>query len=229
MSFVCGVVCFSLIVPNVSSALQGSGTLTGHVSFHGVVPPGETLEVKENQDVCGESVVRHKVMVDSTTHGLQFAIVSLESMGTPLERSAMPQTLVMNEQCNFSPQISAAQSLDDLEIRNQDPILHNTHITINQRTFLNVAQLPGSRPIVKTIKQSGLHQILCDKHKFMSGVLMVFDHPYFRVTNNKGKFSIKGIPPGQYIAKVWHETLGILTQQVTIASEKTATLQFPYK
>ncbi|MGB0909203.1 MAG: carboxypeptidase regulatory-like domain-containing protein [Nitrospirales bacterium] len=229
MSLVCSVVSFFLIVPNVSSALQGSGMLTGHVSFHGVVRPGETLEVKENQDVCGESVVRHKVSVDSINHGLQFAIVSLASMGTPLARSAMPQTLVMNEQCNFSPRISAAQSLDNIEIHNQDPILHNTHITINQRTFLNVAQLPGSRPIVKTIKQSGLHQILCDKHKFMSGVLMVFDHPYFRVTNDKGEFSMKGIPPGQYVVRVWHETLGILSQQVTILSEKTVMLQFDYK
>jgi hypothetical protein len=40
----------------------------------------------------------------------------------------------------------------------------------------------------------------------MKAKLAVFDHPFFAVTNEKGEFTIKGVPDGDYELSLWHES-----------------------
>jgi hypothetical protein len=42
----------------------------------------------------------------------------------------------------------------------------------------------------------------------MRGYVRVFDHPYFAVTDNDGKYEIKGAPAGSYNIVLWHEETG---------------------
>ena len=42
-------------------------------------------------------------------------------------------------------------------------------------------------------------------HPWIGGFVHVFDHPYYQVTAEDGRFRIAGIPPGQYTVRVWHE------------------------
>jgi len=46
----------------------------------------------------------------------------------------------------------------------------------------------------------------CDMHRWMDGVIRVFDHPYATVTDKDGRYEINGVPTGAEVSiVVWHE------------------------
>ncbi len=215
-------------VVGMAQANQPYGKVMGSVSFLGSIPEEEILEVSRDQAVCGESRSFLPIRVNPANQGLHQALVSIKGSTFPSTQASAQSRLLANSECRFSPHVSAAQVGDRLEVHNRDPILHNTHISRNKRTFLNVAQLPGSRPIPKVIKQEGSYSIQCDKHKFMRGILQVFSHPYFMVTDSLGTFELPPLPAGKYTLQVWHERLGVLEEDIQVPPTGTVTVKFDY-
>ena len=54
----------------------------------------------------------------------------------------------------------------------------------------------------------------------MLGWLVVSDHPYVAVTNEKGEFTLSNVPPGNYKIEVWQETLGKKVQNVVVKAKQ---------
>ena len=204
------------------------GTIEGTVHYRGKLPSPNVLKVIKDQDHCGTEVSIQTVQIHDEHGSLSDAVVSVEGIKDVGEEAVEIERPVLNTRCAFAPRIGMARQGQEIEIRNQDPILHNTHIKHRGRTFLNVAQVPGGNPIVKRLKRSGLHTIRCDKHIFMEGSLHVFSHPYYSMTNQTGMFRIEGIPAGKYPIRVWHETLGILEKIVTIPEKGVVQVKFAY-
>ena len=212
----------------VGFSIENDSNVKGTVLFSGKVPRTETRAIQIDASVCGNVAQLSKVQVHTQTLGLQDAVVSVQ--GVPLSNTTVlsSEPVVRNVQCLFTPRVLATRRGETLAIHNRDPILHNTHITVEKRTVFNVAQVAGSRPITKILKHAGLHAVRCDKHTFMSGMLQVFDHPYFAVTDESGVFHIPNLPPGRYTLVVWHETLGSMEQEITVPPHGVLTVNFEY-
>ena len=58
--------------------------------------------------------------------------------------------------------------------------------------------------------------VKCDLHSWMQGWLGVLAHPFFDVSKPDGTFTLKNVPPGNYLIEAWHERLGAVTQTVTV-------------
>ena len=58
----------------------------------------------------------------------------------------------------------------------------------------------------------------------MKAWIYVSKHPYAAVTQADGTYEIAGIPPGEYNALIWHETLGQAAAKVKVEPGGTATL-----
>jgi hypothetical protein len=112
---------------------------------------------------------------------------------------------------------------------NDDPVMHNTHITVANSTVLNVAMVAGGRPVKKQLKKAGLQLIKCNVHKFMQAYRMVFDDPYFDQTTEDGQFTISGVSPGLHTLTVWHETLGVMQKDVQVPVRDTVVVDLEYK
>jgi plastocyanin len=169
--------------------------------------------------------------VDAATHGLQNAVVHVglgEGEAQPTGFAAAP-VVVRNKQCRFHPHVAAAQVGTETGTFNDDPLMHNTHITIANSTVLNVAMVAGGNPIKKLLKRSGLHLVKCNVHKFMQAYRLVFDDPYFSETTESGQFAIAGISPGLHRISVWHETLGMLEKDVQVPVRGTVVVDLEYK
>ncbi len=210
------------------AAVQDGRALTGIVTVEGSIPPPQQVVVNRDTDVCGSTIAIQPVTVSMPSRGLLQAVVSVS--GLPA-RSAEPRQVtvpIKNRMCTFMPRISAMQVGDVIEIGNDDPILHNTHIRNDTRTILNVAMVPSGRIIQKPIKEPGALKLQCDAHKFMRGYVMAFGHPYFAITDEVGRFRITGLPPGVGRITVWHETLGALQQEVVIPAEGEVSVRFVY-
>jgi plastocyanin len=172
------------------------------------------------------------MIVDPVSGGVKDVVVSVVLR----ERSVVPATdqppaipKVTNRTCAFHPRIGITKAGDLLEIRNEDPVMHNTHIYMEGRTFLNVALVAGGKPVQKRVRSSGLMKLTCDAHPFMHGYVMAIDHDFNSTTDELGKFSITGVPPGEHEISLWHETLGELKKQVLVPSQGNVSVTFEYQ
>ena len=204
-----------------------AGSLEGKVHYLGTQPKPTVMKVTKDQDHCGSEVSVQTIHLHGEDGVLRAAVVSVEGLKQEASK-AQTERPVLNMQCAFSPRIGIAIKGQEIEVRNQDPILHNTHIKLGKRTFLNVAQVPGGKPIVKRLKRQGIHAIRCDKHVFMKAYLHVFSHPFHALTNQSGAFRIENIPSGDHVIRVWHETLGTLEKTVKIPEKGAVRLDFSF-
>src|SRR5262249_50621952 len=121
---------------------------------------------------------------------------------------------------------------------------HNTNITPSNtlaNTGKNEIIQPkkdmsyDAKPDVES-KQGGeeLLNVACNIHQWMNGKALVFDHPYFAVTDAKGEYEIKNAPAGaEVVVAYWHETFpgnrvkqAAKTDKVTIKAGDTTTKDF---
>jgi hypothetical protein len=59
--------------------------------------------------------------------------------------------------------------------------------------------------------------------------MIVTNRGHHGVTDEAGTVSIAKVPPGRHKVAVWHETLGVLQQEVTIPAGGEATVTFTYE
>ncbi|MDN5940341.1 MAG: hypothetical protein L0H94_00540 [Nitrospira sp.] len=207
-------------------------TVSGRVLYTGSLPKPERVPVHRDSGFCGEIVSIDKIQVERASGGIGEVVVSLEGIdrGKPL----IPDKAVItfeNRTCRFLPRTNVAVVGSTLEIVNSDPILHNTHIRIDNRlgpTVINVVQPVGTDVIRKSLRTVGFLDIRCDAHTFMRASIHVFEHPYFAVTDSLGRFEMAQVPPGTYRLRMWHETLGVRTKTITVPSTGSLTVELGF-
>jgi len=213
------------------------GHVAGTVHLAGEPPkrrPDTAVTVDES--VCGAAVPDESLLVDERG-GVRNAVVVLRGVarGTPLAADA----LVDNAHCRFSPRVLVAPRGRPLRIRNSDPVLHNTHaflvgppeVSVANFALANVGQtMDLERRLTGHLPPEGdaVVRLGCDVHPWMTGWVVVVDHPYAVVTGADGGFRIDDVPPGTYTAAVWHETLGRTEHAVTVTAGGTARVELTF-
>jgi plastocyanin len=219
--------------PPTGPSISGSAgpVIVGRVLYRGPVPAPAQIEVNRDQDLCGVTMSMASLSVDAATHGLQNAVVHVELGAGEVSSGIFAATpaVVRNKQCRFHPHVAAAQVGNEIETFNDDPVMHNTNITVANSTALNVAMVAGGPPIKKLLKKSGLHKVKCNVHKFMQAYRVVFEDPYFDQTTEAGQFAITGVSPGAHTITVWHETLGVVQKDVQVPAQGTVVVDLEFK
>jgi plastocyanin len=179
------------------------GIVVGRVRFVGEPVQGESIPVRKNIDVCGQSQP-FEALVVGADGGVKNTVVYLEG----IERGRkVPEHELDNARCLFVPHVAAVMVGAKVRVKNADAILHNTHGILDRKTVFNVA-LPNRGQAIdigQRLKKPGVIEVLCDAHTHMRAWLMVLDNPYFAVTDDRGRFRITDVPPGRYRIVAWHE------------------------
>ncbi len=190
---------------------EAAGVIEGTVTFAGPVPalPAIPIEAK-HREACGAEAPNEALAVDPATRGVKGAVVYLEGVteGTAPERSTRPAPVALeNRRCRFAPHVLAAVVGDTLRVHNADPVLHNIRGRLlgESRSLLNVVQPTQGQETDREIRRAGVLGITCDTHPNMQAYLLAFEHPYFAVTDERGRFRLTGVPPGAYRVVAWHE------------------------
>lgn len=196
------------------------GTVTGTIKFVGAIPPPKTIKVNKDNQVCGEKQTGEELVVNSSNRGIRFAVVSFQRNkdidSVPITAIASAATLDQKG-CRFSPHVLVVQPGVPVKILNPDGVLHNFHTYSQVNPTINKAQ-PGFKKemTAQFDKPEAPFRIGCDAHGWMSGWIMVKEHPFYALTDEKGNFKIEGVPAGKRVLKVWHESLGEVTQEVDV-------------
>ena len=66
----------------------------------------------------------------------------------------------------------------------------------------------------------------CNVHPRMTGYIVVHSNPYVAVTDAHGSYTITGVPPGTYDARIWHEELSGRTVPVKVFDGRVTPLDF---
>jgi hypothetical protein len=206
-----------------------AGSLVGRIVFSGASTPDQSVEITRDVAVCGKTATIRTVVVNRETGGLVGAVVSVDGIPIPTTESLLPPAVIANTHCSFSPRIAAGRVGQQLVLRNDDPILHNTHLTLEARTFMNVALVPAGRPVGKPLTKPRVYQVKCDVHNFMTAAVLAFHHPFFSVTDETGTFRISHLTPGDHDVTIWHKTLRTFRQRITIPlqGEAHVTIEYP--
>ena len=116
-----------------------------------------------------------------------------------------------------------------VDIKNSDVLFHNVHSHATLQKPFNIG-IPVQGMVIQRSfeKPEVMIKVTCDVHPWMTGYIGVVSHPYFSVSGADGTFSLKDLPPGEYVIEAWHEVYGTQTQTVTLGQNETKTLTFTF-
>jgi len=208
--------------------VTNGGTISGKISFTGALPANPALAITKDKDVCGSAKTADYYL--GSGGGLQNVVVAIESIDKGKKFKKRAIIPFNNKKCMFIPHVTTAVKGQKLGINNSDPVLHNTHLYSGKKlkTMYNIALPLMNKVIKKPLRKLGAVTVKCDAHEWMLGYVYVSKHPYSTVTAKNGSFSIGDVPAGNYKVKIWHEKLGEVSQDVTVAAGGTAKLNYSF-
>jgi plastocyanin len=190
----------------------GKGVVSGVVRFTG--GPVQPRQLKT--EMCGDTgkpVYDESLVVDADG-GMRNVVVYLED-GPNVALPTEPVTLDQVD-CRYVPHVVAVRTGQTLRLRSADPTLHNVHGMSQQNRAFNEAMTGAGEFKDVVVGKPEWFEVRCDVHKWMSAWVAAFDHPFFVVTGEGGRFELKNIPPGTYTLVARHERYGLKKQSITI-------------
>ena len=108
--------------------------------------------------------------------------------------------------CAFVPRILVARDGDALVVKNSSPVPHNIKFASDDQEFNQTIPAGGSFKAEKPLAaQKNPATFACNIHPWMAGRVVIFDHPYYALTDDDGKFEIKNAPVGKFRVFYRHE------------------------
>jgi hypothetical protein len=213
----------------------GAGTLKGKVTFEGGKPASFGKELSDfvnlTKKECESTPPNERIdptWVISKAGGVKNVVVFVKPpentyfrLSDKDKKPAEDKVVLHQPHCAFIPHVFALYPSyfdgkeeqptgQKLEIVNDANFAHNTDYEglrgVNpSRNF----QLPaGDKKLVVLKPQDAPVTFKCDIHQWMRGKAWVFDHPFYAITDDEGRYEIKNVPAGADIYLVaWHEGL----------------------
>lgn len=198
---------------------KSGGTLVGSITFEGDLPKvRKTVLTDEQAAQCKcKEVSSEAVVVDEKTRGIRWVCVEIVGAGGEWKPSSDEKFVVDQKNCVFTPHVRVVPVGATVEFKNSDEMSHNVH-------SLGAANPPANLSILGG--QSGTQKfdwaekvgIKCDIHDWMSAWLVVTKNRFHALTDEKGEFTIKDIPPGKYKVQVWHEKLKGVKEEIELTA-----------
>ena len=203
-----------------------AGTLKGHVKYDGKAPKKKRLRM-DADPVCGSShssPVLSENFKMASDGSMAEALVYLKNVS--YSGSVPSEPAVLDQKgCVYMPHVFGMVAGQELLIKNSDATLHNIHSMpkVNKEFNFAMPKVVKEKKATFSKSEPDPFYIKCDVHPWMKTWVLVSDHPYFAVTDEKGNFSIDGIPAGTYEVVCWQEKFGkrTLTAEVTIGDGDT--------
>ena len=173
----------------------------GTVKYDGnPMPKKASTQLKMNADpVCGSShkdpVYKQSLIVNdnATLKNVLVYLVNVKYDG----EADTTQAVIDQNGCVYAPHVQGIMVGQELLIKNSDATLHNIHGLPKINSEFNFA-MPKvvKEKAIKFAKVENFIKIKCDVHPWMNAYISIFDHPYFSVTDDSGRYKIDNIPPG---------------------------------
>jgi plastocyanin len=155
------------------------------------------------------------------------AVVWLEAADAPPPAEGTSRALVLDQRnLSFAPHVLAVPVGATVAFPNNDRVFHNVFSFRDGKRF-DLGLYPVGT--VKRIQfdKPGLSRIFCNIHPQMAAYVLAVDSPHFAVSDDDGRFTIKGVPAGTYTYHAWRAGAQPVSGSTTIGSGTTLQVGWP--
>ncbi len=202
----------------------GLGEVSGRVVYAGPLPAQTTRYVAQ----LDRTIDEHTVHVDPATGGLREAVVFLRPHAArpgeaPVVKPGSAEQPALDQLGGvFRPHVLAVRAGQPVRFTISDPGLDNIHaVSLVGANMFNQYLEPGmvyDHTFQMTPRDFPV-LLVCELHDWMKGWVYVFDHPYYALTNEDGRFAIEGVLPDTYTLVAHHADGRLrLEQPITITA-----------
>jgi plastocyanin len=197
-----------------------AGNVTGKVNFGGTPPKRDAIKMNADPKCAkaneGKQVLNDVVVVNDNKTLADVFVYVKEGVKTPPPADTTPVTFDQRA-CMYIPHVVALRVGQPLKILNSDNTMHNVHsLSKSNPGFNNAMPTQGQVIEKKFAKPETMIRVKCDVHTWMNAFINVMEHPYYAVSDNKGGFTIKDLPAGEYTLEAVHGKLGAKTAKVKV-------------
>jgi hypothetical protein len=201
------------------------GVITGFVKIKGKAPemkPIDALKGHGDAKTClmGEAVDQTWHVDDGRVADVVIFLGKPEGKRfSDKVKDKSAKTFVLDQPfCQYVPHVVGFwPDVQKLVAKNDAAVNHNVKVVAggDVGTFDKTLSPKQETEInLKGITNEKLVSASCSIHTWMSGKIVVFDHPYFGVTDKKGEFKIENVPTGVELSVfIWHESMGDLSKK----------------
>jgi plastocyanin len=123
----------------------------------------------------------------------------------------------------FVPHIVLAAVGDTVKFQNHDKVDHNV---MSSDGGYDLGTWGGGQEKDHAFKTEGVFAQVCKLHPEMLAYVFVGQNRFASTVDDKGTFTITGLPAGTYELDVWNPKLKAAAQKVTVTTDKPAAANF---
>ncbi len=188
------------------------------------LPKPAPLNLGANPPGCvkGGQLLDESVLVNPKNRGIKNVVVWLRPNDATNPKAAFAaseihpndakrkaaEVVIDQPCCSFIDRVTVARVGDKLTVKNSAAFNHNFFWDSTNNGAINVNIAAGGKHefMNPLAAEPAPVQFKCTVHPWMTGYVRIFDHPYYAVTDDDGKFEIKNAPVGKFRIVMWHET-----------------------
>ncbi|HYE85596.1 MAG TPA: hypothetical protein VEA16_04540 [Vicinamibacterales bacterium] len=195
-------------------ASQDPGGIRGRLDIRKLAKP-----LERRPDVAATGAAPARDVPD-----LRRGVVYLESAPRSAFDERDPGRAVMDQRNEtFVPHVLAVMVGTVVDFPNSDLTYHNVFSLSRAKRF-DLGRYAAGRSKGVRMDRTGVVRVFCDIHSHMNAFVLVFNHPYFDVTDVDGRFSLPAVPAGNYTLVGWYEGEARVTRPVVVPQNGWAEL-----
>ncbi len=158
--------------------------------------------------LCGDKVTK-KVFRKQANGELPGALVWIDSANFRWTQSEAPPLEIHIERCKINPRVVIARPGQEIFFMNEDPVSYDLQLESQSHGIRSRPLPPNLKRSVITFDRSDFVNVRCLLHPHVISYIMIQAHPYYGITDERGRVKLSNFPPGRYRLALWHEALGL--------------------
>lgn len=122
------------------------------------------------------------------------------------------------ENRRFVPDTLVIPAGSTVSFPNLDPIFHNVFSLSKPRSF-DLGNYPKDHTRTVVFEKPGIVFVNCHLHPNMSAAIVVTPNSFATKADDRGKFTLTGVPSGSYTIVAWHKSAGFFRHKITVGDQ----------
>ena len=133
------------------------------------------------------------------------SVVYLDTAPRAAFEPAEPRHAVMDQRNEtFVPHLLAITTGTTVDFPNSDQIYHNV-FSLSKPNSFDLGRYAAGHSRAERFDRPGIVRVFCDIHSHMNAFILVFNHPFYALTDDEGHYQIDNVPAGTYNVVAWNE------------------------